>query len=185
MVDGVADAIQLRVQGHSTQTSSLQTWENSGGTVVGSITNTGTFNAAEGLNVAGFGAVGFSGNGLRIGNGSGWFTQTFYTDSAAKMHLDINGRLGVRVTSSVAGQVDVNQPSTTAAIPSLKLTQSDVSEEFIRLVGTSANGVLTQSIVEAADVVLATVAGYAKIYVQDDGNQVTDQAYFMPFYTLA
>lgn len=185
MVDGTADAIQLRVQGHSTQTSNLQTWENSAGTVVGSLTNGGIFNASSSLSVGSIQFVGFAGADLRHGNGSGWFTQTFYTDSAAKMHLDINGRLGVRVTSSVAGQVDVNQPSTTAAIPVLKLTQADVSEEFIRLVGTSANGVLTQSIVEAADVGVATIAGYVKVYVQDDGNQLTDQSYFMPVYTLA
>lgn len=31
-VDGVADAIQLRVQAHSSQTANLQTWENSSGT---------------------------------------------------------------------------------------------------------------------------------------------------------
>lgn len=37
MVDGTADEIQLRVQGHSTQTANLQTWETSTGSVVASI----------------------------------------------------------------------------------------------------------------------------------------------------
>jgi hypothetical protein len=35
MIDGSADLIQLRVQGHSTQTNNLQTWENSAGAVLG------------------------------------------------------------------------------------------------------------------------------------------------------
>ena len=42
----------------------------------------------------------------------------------------------------------------------------------------------TNSIVKAADAT-ATVAGYVRVYVQDDGNQITDQAYYMPVYTLA
>lgn len=41
MIDGTADAIQLRVQGHSTQTSVLQTWENSSGEVAAQIYNSG------------------------------------------------------------------------------------------------------------------------------------------------
>jgi hypothetical protein len=40
MVDGTTDAIQLRVQGHSTQTANLQTWEDSAGTVLGAFTLT-------------------------------------------------------------------------------------------------------------------------------------------------
>jgi hypothetical protein len=40
-IDGSADAIQLRVQGHSTQTNTLQTWEISTGTVRLSVANTG------------------------------------------------------------------------------------------------------------------------------------------------
>ena len=83
------------------------------------------------------------------------------------------------------GKVTLTQASTTAAIPVLTVGQGDVSEEFIRFIGTSANAVLTQSIVEAADVTTATIAGYLKLYVRDDGNQLTDQAYFMPIYTLA
>lgn len=79
----------------------------------------------------------------------------------------------------------VRQASTTAAVPPLSLWQSDVSEELIRFRGTSANGVLTQSIVEDADVASATRAGWLKVFVTDDGNQLTDQAYFLPLFTLA
>ena len=79
----------------------------------------------------------------------------------------------------------VRQASTTGAIPPLSLWQSDVSEELIRFRGTSANAVITQSIVEDADVASATRAGWLKIFVTDDGNQLTDQAYYLPIYTLA
>lgn len=93
-------------------------------------------------------------------------------------------RMGIRITAPAA-VLDIDQTSTSGAIPVLKLDQGDVSEEFVRFVGTSANGILTQSIVEAADVATATIAGYVKVYVQDDGNQLADQAYYMPLYTLA
>jgi hypothetical protein len=42
-INGSVDQIQLRVQGHSTQTTNLQTWEQSDGTVVASMSNAGVF----------------------------------------------------------------------------------------------------------------------------------------------
>lgn len=101
------------------------------------------------------------------------------------MRLNYQGRLGVNVITGHAGKVHIDQSSTTGAIPVLLLDQADVSEEFIRLIGTSANAVLTQSIVEAADVATFTPVGYLKIYVQDDGNQVADGAYYLQFGTIA
>lgn len=104
-------------------------------------------------------------------------------------HLSIanaSGRVGIGVgTGTIGAQLHIDQSSTTAAVPVLTVDQADVSEEFIRFIGTSANGVLTQSIVEETDVATATRAGFLKIYVSDDGNQLTDQAYFVPIYTLA
>lgn len=79
----------------------------------------------------------------------------------------------------------VRQTSTTGAVPPLSLWQTDVSEELIKFRGSSSNGVLTQSIVEDADIASATRAGWIKVFVTDDGNQLTDQAYFFPIYTLA
>ena len=46
-IDGAADAIQLRVQGHSTQTSKTLTVENSSATVVTSISNAGLIDTAD------------------------------------------------------------------------------------------------------------------------------------------
>ena len=45
-------------------------------------------------------------------------------------HIEIGGNTGFNETNPVA-KVDINQPSGTAAIPVLKLTQADVSEEMI------------------------------------------------------
>lgn len=47
-IDGSSDQIQLRVQGHSTQTSNLTTWESSAGTVLAAITGAGRFVSPNG-----------------------------------------------------------------------------------------------------------------------------------------
>jgi hypothetical protein len=121
-------------------------------------------------------------------------------DTYADIHLDKNvagtytsdiitvknatGRIGFN-QASPAGQAHIAQSSASGAIPVVVLEQVDVSEEFTRYIGSAAAGVLTQSIVNASDVTTATLAGYVKVYVQDDGNQITDQAYYQPLYTLA
>lgn len=87
-------------------------------------------------------------------------------------------------TLAPTARLHIDQSYSTGAIPCLTLDQADVSEEFIRFIGTSANAVKTQSIVEAADAT-PTLAGFLKVYVQDDGNQLTDQAYYLSIYTLA
>lgn len=105
------------------------------------------------------------------------------TNTAPTNGLLVEGNVGIGVTSPSAS-LHVDQSSTTGAKPVLTVDQADVSEEFIRFIGTSADTVLTQSIVENADVTTATLEGWLKVYVQDDGNQLTDQAYFVPIYTL-
>ena len=99
------------------------------------------------------------------------------------LYVGIGG--GLSNTSEITGILVADTISGTGAVPVLGLQQKDVSEEFIRFRGTSANATLTQSIVEDADIASATRAGWLKMYVIDDGNQLTDQAYFIPIYTLA
>lgn len=115
-------------------------------------------------------------------------------DYTADIQLSSGGLIGgstghLKIDSSglitITGRSTINQINTSGAIPVLTVNQTDVSEELIRFIGSSANGILTQSVVKAADVSVATLAGYIKMYVQDDGDQLTDQAYFMPIYTLA
>lgn len=86
---------------------------------------------------------------------------------------------------ATVGRITVNQSSTTGAVPVAHFTQADVSEEFLRFQGSAAAATLTQSIVAAADVATFTPAGYLKLYVIDDGNQITDQAYYVQIGTLA
>ena len=50
-IDGSSDQIQLRVQGHSTQTSNLTTWEDSTAAVKASVSGTGLGNFVGGLMV--------------------------------------------------------------------------------------------------------------------------------------
>ncbi len=95
-----------------------------------------------------------------------------------------NNRIGIQ-ENNPSGALHVNQSGSSRSVPALYLEQADISEEFIRLRGSAASGVLTQSIVAEADVTTATRAGFIKAYVQDDGNQITDQAYFVAIYTLA
>ena len=105
-------------------------------------------------------------------------------DIAEVMRLTAAGDVGIGLGAPL-GQLHVEQASTSGAQPVLFLDQSDISEEFIRLIGTSTNASLTTSIVEEAAVTTATREGFLKVFVQDDGNQITDQAYFIPIFTLA
>lgn len=137
------------------------------------------------------------GNGI-ISSGAGAAATPAYTfGSAATTGLyDTGSGMGVAVAGvlnttfgtalvSIAGRVLANQSSTTGAVPVASLVQADISEEFIRFQGSAAAAVLTQSIVAAADVATFTPAGYLKCFVIDDGNQITDQAYYVQIGTLA
>jgi hypothetical protein len=107
--------------------------------------------------------------------------------SVSTIDLALNsagGDVGIGIASPTA-RLHVDQSITDNAQPVLLLDQADVSEEFIRFIGMAAAATLTQSIVAEADVTTATRQGFTRIYVQDDGNQVTDQAYYQAFYTLA
>lgn len=95
-----------------------------------------------------------------------------------------NFRLGVGI-STPTGKIHINQSSTTAAIPSIHLEQNDVSEEAIRVTAQAGSGILTQTLVAGATVTTETIAGYMRINVQDEGNQITDSNYYVPFYTIS
>lgn len=147
-----------------------------------------TFNGIVGNTAPSASAVYFYG-GKKSGTGIAslaWNETVFRFDNYGNVLMVIRGvgHVGFGGITAPAAMVDIDQSSASGTVPVLKLDQGDVSEEFIRFVGTSANAVLTQSIVEAADVTTATIAGYLKIYVSDDGNQVTDAAYFVPFYSI-
>ncbi len=98
--------------------------------------------------------------------------------------MPATSRIGIGGVTSPLARLHIDQASTTGAIPTLYLDQGDVSEEIIRLRGTAASSVVTNTFVAAADVTTATLAGYFEVYILDDGNQITDASYYVPFYTL-
>jgi len=106
-------------------------------------------------------------------------------NDATAFHLDgALDSLGIG-TGVPAGKLHVDQSVADAARPVLYLDQADVSEEFVKFVGTSADGVLTQSLVEEGDQASETLAGWLKIEIDDVGDQIADAAYHIPFYTLS
>jgi len=94
------------------------------------------------------------------------------------------GDIGIPTAVPLA-KLHIDQSATDGAKPVITVDQADISEEFIKFIGSAASGVLTQSIVDEGDQGSATLAGWLKIYVEDVGNQVIDGAYHIPFYTLS
>jgi len=106
-------------------------------------------------------------------------TSLFTTDAST----DSVG-VGIAVGSHV-GKTHIQQASTTGAKPVITLQQKDLSEEFMRIIGESAAD-NSQSLVDAANLpVPGTIAGWYKLYVQDDAGAgaITDGIYYVPFYT--
>ena len=62
--------------------------------------------------------------------------------------------------------------------------QSQTAESFIRFKGTAASADLSKSIAAEGDVTTATRQGFVQVFVEDLGNQITDQKYYIPVYTL-
>jgi len=131
------------------------------------------------------GTVTATGN-LDVNGGNGVFVPSGWVRSggvAASSY--IAGQLVVGTSStSPSGVIDADQDSASGALPVHYIRQRDISEEFAHYHGSAAAGVLTQSIVDNGDVTTPTLQGWLKIFVTDDGNQITDQAYFLPIYTI-
>lgn len=116
-------------------------------------------------------------------------TIRFWTNDATggsadleQMRLNSVG-LAIGLTSNPA-KLAVDQSSTTGALPVLSLDQGDVSEEFIRLIGTSAAD-NSQSLIDAADLTTpGAIVAWIKVYIQDDAGSgaITDGYYYVPAY---
>ena len=94
-------------------------------------------------------------------------------------------RIGLGGVTSPVAILHVDQFNNVAAIPVALFDQADVDEPFVKFIGEAAAATLTRSIVDEGDVTTATRVGWAKIEIDDIGNQVTDGDYFVPFYSLA
>jgi len=78
------------------------------------------------------------------------------------------------------------QDDTGGNIPVLRLDQDDNDRDFISLVGTGADGNKTRCLVSEDDSGVSGMVtkGYFKVYIQDDGNRITDGYYHVAFGTL-
>ena len=150
-VDGSADVAQLVIQGHSTQTSALQEWQNSGGTQVAKVNNSGTLFAVP------------SGGGFLMkrndssDNNTGVYspdtvtvgfatanTAVFYASSNYGAQLHSSGYLGISTTPHVGGTADVRlyrddagvlalRNSTTPQTVRVYETDSGSNDEYVEI----------------------------------------------------
>lgn len=175
------------------------------GSASGDLLNTGADNVFAGMNAGGVFTTG-SGN-ICLGHDVGLTAPTattsnqLFIDNAdvdednvivyaemdnhiMKLNADVRITEPGVETADAEGQLDVIQTDTAGAQPVLVLDQDDISEEFVKFYGSAAAATITQSLVAAADVTTATVNGYIRVNVQDEGNQITDGAYYLPVYAL-
>lgn len=107
-----------------------------------------------------------------------------YQDNANPSWLAGGLWVGGSEAAAPTGQIAVHQNNTAGAAYTVRMIQADVNVAFMQFQGTSADGVLTNSLVEYGDEGSTTTAGYIRIRIDDVGNQITDQSYYIPFYTL-
>ena len=97
----------------------------------------------------------------------------FTADWANQFKIRANG--GVKFVTTDTG----------AALPVATYDQADIDEPFHKFIGDAAAATLTRDLVDEGDVTTATRIGFYKIEILDDGNQITDGDYYVPFYSLA
>lgn len=91
----------------------------------------------------------------------GTFTDTDFelrANNTARLFIESTGEIGIGISSPLA-RLHVDQPSTTAAIPTLYLDQADVSEEMIEFNTTIGVG----NAIEAVGAKTLTVTHFIKI----------------------
>jgi len=143
MVDGSADAIQLRVQGHSTQTNIFQTWEDSSANVLVAVTKIDT-NSGRINNYVGNSIVSSwypSGSTVRFTTASG-YDLVFLNHGAELMRGTSLGRLGIGTTSAQG-----------------KLHVYDTGGGFLHRYASGVNGSATTIIADATGDVTLCLSG--------------------------
>ena len=131
------------------------TWDGPGTAI--SVTNAGNSTPT------GVGIEGYSENGVGL--------QGFTNDGVAVKGKGAGG-VGVYATAGVGVPLVVEQ-----------ITDNTV--HLTKFIGKSAaSSPLSKNVVKESDVSAATRAGWLMVYVQDDGDRITDQKYFLPIYTL-
>jgi len=108
---------------------------------------------------------------------------TLNNSRTEKLRLTSDGRLGIH-TNAPAAKLHIEQSNNSGGIPVLTLDQADVSEQFLKLIGSSTTD-NTQSLVDAANLATpGSIVGWFKTYVEDvqATNPITGGDYWVPFY---
>lgn len=90
---------------------------------------------------------------------------------AEKIRVKNNGNFLVGTSTDNGGKAQIDQSSTTAAIPALRLTQADISEGYIDYIGTSA----ASAAGPISSWTVATIAGFTRC-------EINGAAYWQPYY---
>ena len=98
--------------------------------------------------------------------------------------IDDDNRMGVN-NLLPQGQMHIEQDDAVGAIPVLVLDQADVDEAFIEIIGESADGDLTRSLVEEGDQGSEARQAWAMLEVDDVGGQIAGTKLFLPLYSLS
>jgi hypothetical protein len=117
-------------------------------------------------------------DGARIAN-TGGVTLEF---DATNNWLEITGGYVGLGTTTPIGMLHIDQSSTTGARPVVTMDQADLDCEYLRLIGTAASPQTGYALVSAGDYLESAVQGWFKIYIQDDGDRITDGYYWVPFH---
>ena len=164
LIDGSADNIQLRVQGHSVQNAALQTWETSAGTVVGSVSGSGAFTSNINSGIYWSGGASFTGTpnpGLTVINRNpGGYDPLIQGQAATSAgNLKTVFMLGAVGTSNWADATVANQ------ISDFYILTRSTSDALVERLRISSAGVLTtkgQNFIDgSADEIQLRVQGHA------------------------
>jgi hypothetical protein len=166
--------------------SNLEVWNNSGSSVL-KFPSTGDVEFTSDNSWIGRGAssgrVEFIASGSAVALYSGT-DLVVYSDagSAQKAFWDgATGAIGVGA-SAITGLVHLEQSSLTGAKPCITLDQADLDREYLRLIGTTASATNSYALLGPEFSSAPDLAGWFRIYVQDDNDLISDGYFYTPFY---
>lgn len=90
----------------------------------------------------------------------------------------------INLKATLGAHIQAVNEDASSGKPVFYIYQSDVDEPFVKFSGWAAAADLTRSIVDEGDQAGQTLEGWLKVEVLDYGNQIADQDYFVPIYTL-
>jgi hypothetical protein len=115
VIDGAADAVQITVQGYTTQTNALQIWEQSDGTDVGSISNAGALDVASTVNYGSDNLypLGYASSGYEIECGTtSTFTETTTVTASSLTTITVALVTQITTPASTAAYLTASDPTT-------------------------------------------------------------------------